>query len=59
MTKSEYAKAKQYAEATNTKTLLFFMQDTCPIQKKELRDIAQIELNKRKNIKYCKYYNIK
>ena len=58
LSKSEYAKAKACAEASSTEVLLFFMQDTCATEKKQLRNIAQIELDKRKNIEYCKYYNI-
>jgi hypothetical protein len=55
--KSDYAKAKQFAEATKTKVLIYFIDNSCNIQEKELREIAKIELNKRKNLEYCKGMN--
>ena len=57
LSKSDYAKAKQYAEANKTEVLIYFIENACKIEKRELREIAQIELNKRHNPEYCKGMN--
>lgn len=57
LSKSEFAKAKQYAEANKTDVLIYFINNACKTDKKELIQIAQTELNKRHNPEYCKGMN--
>ena len=57
LTKSDYGKAKQFAQATKTKVLIYFIDNACNIQEKELKEIAKIEINKRNNTEYCKGMN--